>query len=515
MQDNLFLGSEARERMMKGIRRVAESVGVTMGTAGKNSLIEAIENPGYFVTNDGWSIANSIKFADPLEELGRRQLIEAINRANKSSGDGSSTTCVLTAAILEEGMKHLDDASPMEIKRSLDACIPLIEESINKQKREIGVVDVWKVAAISAEDEEIGKRIGEIYQKIGKEGVINWDISKTPEDYYEIGTGIKIDDAGYITPYLNDVDTSTGWFKNEARLKNVPVILCAQKLTNLDALGGQMKLLNDKGYSDCLIFVDETTPEVIGQLIATRQQKGFRAVLVHIPTLYKDEWWEDLALASGATVLSNAIGVPINSIQENHIGTFGNVIVNKDSVIVDGTKDLTSHSMALSAAGDDDSLRRAFRLNLKTARYFVGGHSESSIAYRRLKVEDAINAASEALDGGVVAGGGVALYNVSNEMGLDTVGKKILSASLKRPELQIVNNALIENDPMPEGDMGYNSKTGEYVNMFDAGIIDPAKVVLSAVKAAIGVASGVLTLGTVVLLPREDPKESQVSLIQR
>lgn len=541
---------------MKGIQRCAEAVGITMGTAGLNSILEAIPNPGYDLTNDGITILESIKFADPLEELGRRILLEAVSKANKSSGDGSSTTTVLCAAILEEGIKHLGETSAMEIKRSLEACIPVIEDSIKKQAREITVDEVWKAAAISAEDESIGKRIGEIYQKIGKDGVINWEAAKVPEDSYEIGTGIKINDSGFVTPYLNDVDASTGWFKNEARMKDVSVILCAQKLTNLNALGGLLELLNDKGESDVAIFVDEVTPEVIGQLIATRQKRGFRAVLIKMPTLWRNEWWEDLSLASGATVISNAIGVPLNSIEEKHVGRFGNVIVGKDEVVVDGTKDLKKHISALQVNGDDDSMRRAVRLNLKTARYFVGGHSETSISHRRRKIEDAINAASEALDGGVVAGGGVALLNVANELGND-----ILVQALKKPFRQIVKNTglhpsysfeniqaleakkviesikkggaalipidgkiekiseessqwLIENES--GGNKGFDSKTGEIVDMFEAGIVDPAKVLSSAVKAAIGVAAGVLTLGTVVLLPKEEENGNmRESLIRR
>lgn len=511
--------------MMEGIRKVAEAVGVTMGTAGKNSMIQCIENPGYYVTNDGYSIANNIKLADPLEELGRLQLIEAINKANKASGDGSSTTCVLTAAILEEGLLHLDEVSPMEIKRSLDACIPLIEESIKKQSRQITVDQVWQVASVSAEDEEIGKRIGEIYRKIGKEGVINWEAAKVPEDSYEIGTGIKMEDSGYVTPYLCDIDAATGWFKNEARLKDVPVFLIAQKLANLDALGGQFKLLNDKGHSDCLVFVNEVTPEVVGQLIATRQQKGFRAMLVRIPTLYRDEWWEDLAIASGATVISNAVGVPLNSIEERHVGSFGNVIVRKDETIVDGTKDMNAHIMQLSSEGDDGSLARAFRLNLKTARYFVGSHSESSLAYRRLKVEDAINAASEALDGGIVAGGGKALVNAARDLvdhgDVLSKGVHILGKALLSPYLQIRSNTEakthhVSQEETANREVSFDSRTGKLVNMFDAGIVDPAKVVLSAVKAAIGVASGVLTLGTVVLFPQVEQKgERQEAIMTR
>ena len=164
MKDNLVTGADARNKLIAGVRKVADAVKVTMGTGGSNAIIEAIESPGHLLTNDGWTIANSIVLADPLEDMGRKILLEAINRANKQSGDGSSTTCVLTAAILEEGLKHLDGASPMDIKRALEACVPLIEDAIAKQKRDITVDEVGKVASISAEDESIGAMLQDIYK---------------------------------------------------------------------------------------------------------------------------------------------------------------------------------------------------------------------------------------------------------------------------------------------------------------------------------------------------------------
>lgn len=515
MTDNLYFSEEAREKIMAGIKKCATAVGVTMGTAGQNSIIEAIAQPGFDLTNDGITILESIKLGDPLEELGRKFLVEAVSKANKSSGDGSSTTCVLTAAILEEGMKHLGESNAMEIKRSLEACIPVIEESIKKQAKTVTVDEVWKAASISAEDEEIGKRIGDIYKKIGKDGIINWEAAKVPEDSYEIGTGIKIDDAGYFTPYLCDVDPQTGWFLNEMRLKDVPVLLCAQKITSADVFNGLFSLLHDKGQNEIAIFVDEVTPETVMQLIGTRQQRGFRAALIKMPTLWKDEWWEDLSIASGGQVLSQATGITFKNLEESHLGHFKNIIVKKDSVVVDGTNDLSKHLMALKVEGSDNSLLRVARLNTKTARYFVGGHSESSISYRRRKVEDAINAASEALDGGVVAGGGAALRNATESFESETIGELILQSALREPMFQIMQNAGIDGDAPWKDNEGYDSKTGELVNMFDAGIVDPAKVVISAVKAAIGVAAGVLTLGTVVTFPPQEKVETRESLIRR
>ncbi len=211
MRDNLYLGEEARNGLMNGIRKASNAVAITLGTAGKNSLIETFASPGSYPTNDGFSIVNSIRLADPLEEMGRGKLCEAINRANRANGDGSSTTCVLTAAILEEGMKHLEEAQPMDIMKSLNDCFPLIEASLKSQRKEIvdkeGNIDfdlLEQCATISAESPQIGHMVREIYEKIGKDGVVSWESSKTGNDYFEIGTGIKIDGATYASRWMCD-----------------------------------------------------------------------------------------------------------------------------------------------------------------------------------------------------------------------------------------------------------------------------------------------------------------------
>jgi chaperonin GroEL len=505
-QDNLIFSEEAQNGIANGVRKIAKAVGMTLGTAGRNSVIECVQNPQFYLTNDGFSILDSIKLADPIEEIGRKFLREAVNRANKSSGDGSSTTCVLTAAILEEGLKHLAEANSMEVKRSLEGCIPIIEKKLGEQAKEISVDDVWKVASISAEDEEIGKRIGEIYQKIGKDGIIQWEAGKTPEDSYEIGVGLKMEDSGFVSPYLNDIDVSSGQILNEAKAKNVPVILVREKIASGSAFNQIFQELYDNGDRDVLLFCDQVTPEAVGSFIQTRAQRGFRVILVKMPTLWGEEWWEDISQASGAKIISQQTGMGIISLQYEDVGRLGNVLVQKDSVYIDGMKDLTNHLLALKVDGSEASILRVARLNTKTARYFVGGYSESAISYRRLKVEDAINAASEALDGGVVSGGGVALRDIATSLDPNaSIGSKILHEALNNPFLTIKKNAGLESDStIFDVGIGYDTRTGKSVDMIENGIIDPKKVVLSAVKAAVSVAAGILTHGSVILLPEKE-----------
>lgn len=507
MKDTVHIGAEARNKLIAGIRKTADAVKITMGTGGANAVIEAIENPGHLLTNDGWTIANSIHLADPLEEMGRKILLEAINRANKQSGDGSSTTCLLTAAILEEGIKHLDETTPMALKRSLEACVPLIEKSINERKREITVDDVGKVAAISAEDEKIGALIQEIYQKIGKNGLIYWDISKTFEDHYTLGSGITIDGAGFASPYMADLDEKTGQFLNVARYKNPKILITKQKITSAGDFNELFQALYNKDVREVVVFCDEYEANIIPDLIKTRAARGFKTLLVKMPVLWKDWWYEDLAKVTGATVIDPSAGISFKDMKLGDLGTTAEITVTRTDTYLDGIRDVSEHIKALEAEGTDDSKLRASRLNTKTARYFVGAPSDSALSYKRLKVEDAISASWQALQNGVVEGGGVALMSVASELPTDTTGGSVLFEALMTPFSQILENAGIKNVKLNTNN-GIDTRTGKEVDMFEAGIIDPANVVLNAVRNAISVAASILTASVVVELPRQSVTES-------
>lgn len=515
MKDNLFTREQAREKIMSGILKCKEAVGCTMGSAGWNSVIEAIENPGFMNTNDGSMILNSIRFSDPLEELGRKFLLEAVNRANKVNGDGSSGTTVMTASILEEGQSYIGTVSPIELKKSLEDCIPLIEEAIKKQAREITVDNVKDVCTISAEDEKIGSLIQEIYQKIGKDGIIHWDLSKTTEDSYSVGNGITLVGAGIASLYMFDRDKTSGQFLASAKLKNPRILIAAEKLTTAADFENLFLTLHNQGEKEVVVFCDDFEVNVIAQLVATQQVQGFRTVVVKMPVLWKDQWYEDLAVATGATVLSPVLGTSIKNAKLEHLGTVGNIIITKDETFIDGVKDLSAHISKLESEGNDESSLRASRLNIRTARFYIGAHSESALAYKRFKVEDAIAAGWQALHHGIVAGGGSALVSIKLP---DTIGGKILSVALKAPAKQIASNAGVEDQVIDDRYtevMGFNSKTKEFCNMFDAKIVDPANIIINSCKNAISVAASALTANTVVLLPKEDPQPYQPGMIMR
>ncbi len=530
MKDNLHTRQTARAGIMRGIYKCAEAVGGTMGTGGHNAIIEAIESPGHLTTNDGATILESLSFVDPLEEMGRKILLEAVKRANKQSGDGSSTTTVLTAATIREGIAFLDKASPMEIKNSLDACIPLLEKAIDSQKRSITVDTVGQVATISAEDEKIGALIQEIYQQIGKDGIIHWDISKTFDDHYTIGTGITVDGAGMVSPYMADIDEKNGQFLNVARWKNPAVLITKQKITTAADFNDLFQTLDNRNIKEIVIFCDEYEATVIPALIQTRAVRGFKAMLVKMPVLWKDWWYEDLSKVTGATVIDPNAGISFKSMKTEHLGRVDNITVTKTDTYIDGMKDVSEHIAALEAENTDDSKLRASRLNTKTARYFVGAPSDSALSYRRLKVEDAISASWQALQNGIVAGGGTAFVQASRSLP-DTVGGQILKKALLSVTEQVIKNAgytvwnkkpaWYRRQPKEsvvigtdfDGVHGFDTKTHSFVDMFSCGIVDPANIVLNAARNAISVAASVLTGSVVVTLPRPDIADQLVHSI--
>lgn len=514
MKDNLHFNS--KEKLQAGINKVAQAVGGTMGTGGNNAILEAMEMPGHIMTNDGYSIANSIVLADPIEDMGRKILLESINRANKASGDGSSTTCVLTAATIGAGLELSTKTHPMDLKRQMDECIPVIEEALKAQTKELvtnGELNLSlleQVATVSAEDSEIGKTIAEIYAQIGPKGLVYWDISKTDKDTYTIGSGITVEGAGYISPYMCDA-TESGQNTNQVRLKNAKILITKQKIASAADFNSIGEALYNKDVKDLVVFCDEFDPLVNNDLIKTRMIRGFRIILVKMPTLWKDWWYEDLAVATGATVIDPAGGLRMKDAKIEQLGTVDNLVITKEDTYLDGIQDVSEHVKKLEAEGDDDSLLRASRLNTKTARYFVGAHSDSALSYRRLKVEDAIGAAYQALNGGIVPGGGVSLRNCAIEVAKkNTDGARILATSLLAVETRVRANAGMASETIEAGpEEGVDTRTKQVVNMFEAGIVDPKNVVLNACKNAISVAATVITAPTIVTLPRQEEPQEQ------
>lgn len=531
--DNVLTGKEAREKLMVGVNKVADAVKLTLGAAGANAVLEADVNPGHRVTNDGVSVARAIFLEDPVENMGANIIKEIANRADKDSGDGTTTATVLTQAILKEGLNA--DISPMQLKRELDECLPFILEAIDAQKKEITVDEVGQVATISAEDESIGALIQEAYQTIGKDGIIELDNSNLPETFIEYGEGILLHFAGWFGAYSS---TEQG----KAVYKNPKILISKEKIATTDQIEGLFKQLANEGINELVLYVEDIDMAVASRLALTHINGGFKTLIIKSPTVFKDWLYEDFAKLTGATVVDFANGKTFKNLTIADLGTCEKIITTKDETRVLGTKDVTEHLEAIEEAGklDDQQKLRASWLQTKVAVIKLGANSESELSYRRLKTIDAISAARLALEDGIVVGGGIALLVAAKKLrsnpellalGISIggqerkpslVGVEILAKALKAPFEQICENAGVKVDHVLETDdefskesgsinswtlgesKGFNAKTGEIVDMWEAGIVDPSKVVKNSVKNALSVASTVLTCSIVTTLARPD-----------
>lgn len=488
-KSNVYKGREARELLVAGINEVADAVVVTLGAKGRNAILHENEYPNHIITNDGVSIAQKVLMRHPVEQMGADLMKEVADRANKESGDGTTTATTLARAIINNGMLLTDD--PMTLKRSLDECLPIIEKSIDAQKREITVNEVAAVATISAEDPALGEVLQKIYQEIGKDGIVELDVSGMFETTYEIKEGVRLRTTGYLSHHMANEGT-------RAVYKKPKILITRQRIATLADIDPLFAALSQAGTNEVVIFADDIDASVVAALAYTHKAGVFKTLIIKPPVLWKDWVFEDFAAITGATIIEPASGLTLKTANVSHLGTCEKLVVTKDETTVIGVKDISEHIAKLKENADEQTLLRISWLNTKAAVLKVGANSESDLSYRRLKAEDARNAVYLALQDGVVPGGGVALLNAANTMP-DTIGGNLLKKTLKAPIAQIMKNAgwdktdLIDESREKIENVGFDAKNGGYVDMWEAQIIDPAKVVKNAIKTAISVAGIVLT----------------------
>lgn len=495
---NLYTGEEARTKIMRGVDTIADAVRGTLGAGGYNGIIESHLPPYSIVTNDGVSIAQAIQLEDPVEQIGANLIKEIATKSDKDSGDGTTTATVLAQAILHSGGTF--NAHPMDISRSLDECLPFIYASLDEQKKEITPDTVAQVATVSAEDPVIGNLVGEIYQVIGKDGIIELDTSNLPETFYTITEGVRLRGAGYLGAYST---TEPG----KAVYTNPKILIAKDKITTLEDIEPIVKALAQTGVNELVIYCDEIDLGTANRLALTHLNGGFKTLIIKAPTLWKDWITEDFARITGATIVDTAEGVSFRSLLMSHLGTCEKIITTDTETRVIGIQDISAYLARLNESGDDKSKLRASWLQTKVATLKLGANTETELSYIMKKAEDARSAAYFALQDGIVAGGGVALLNAISTLP-DTVGGQILSLALTAPILQIIENAGDTNNGstlvgLSGGPRGYDARTGEVVDMWETGIVDPAKIVKNSIKNAISVAGKVLTTRVVVTAPKQ------------
>lgn len=498
---NYLSKNSARSALMRGVYLVNDAVKSTIGPSGHDALLGAYEWPYSIATNDGASIAERITSSDPYEQMGVRLMQESIGRANKESGDGSTTTCVITAAILEEGMRHAH-ANP-RFKEELNAILPTVLEKLDSLTEEVTIDDVWKVAAVSAQDEEMGKMIGEIYTQIGKDGVIDWDNSHSEDTSYIIRDGVELKNVTFAHRSLINADAKGP--VNDPRLgdriiiNNPYILITAEKINTAQQLNPYVDSLMRQGINELVVFCDEIEPIALAEIEAVslgfnlrnpgERIKPFKIVVLRAPTLWKDWIYEDFSLMTGATVFGVGQSASFKGGSSlSWLGMCDKIVARRGGTDIIGTKDIRTHIETLKEASHDyrDFEKRVEWLNSKTATVKMGARSEVELSNKRLKFDDARHAAKLALHGGVVAGGGFALKDIAETLPLDTIGGVIMRAALKAPYKQISANMERE---LTEKDI--------------VDVKDPSSVVKNAVRAAVSVAGTVLDCETLLPLAHE------------
>lgn len=506
MSDNIT--ESALPKLAEGVRKAAVLVGSTMGPKGRNILIEHKQTPYHLLTNDGATIIKAIQLSDPIEKIGLGFLKEAAERSNHTSGDGSSTTTVLLNAILEEGIKT--GVSTLDIKNSLDECLPLIEESIRSQTRQITVEDIPAVARIAGEDEELAATLGEIYKTIGKDGIIHLEGSGSYDTSYSLIEGVRFVDTGYLSPYMaHDESAEKDGRKATKALYHKPTILITKnKIENVNQINPILNAVIARGDKTLVIFTDDMDSKVAKMLIELQKnpERSINILIIKAPTLWKTYVFEDFAKITGTTIVEDASGTALgNKFQLSWLGTCDTLITDKEETTVIGIQDISEHIKELEAEGTTDSKLRLSWLTTKTAILKLGAKSETELSWKKLKIEDAIFSSRLALKHGVVAGGGVAL-SAAAEIMPDSIGGNILRIALHKPMYQVLDNAGIMKVLTNGYTMGVDASTGMFGDMFEAGIVDASSIVLGAIRNSLGIASTLLTTSSVILLPEEKEK---------
>ena len=538
MAKRIIFDEEARKALLKGIDAVADAVKVTLGPKGRNVILTKKFGAPQIV-NDGVTIAKEIELKDALENSGAQLLKEVSSKTNDVAGDGTTTASVLAQAIVREGLKNLTaGANPMSMKRGIDKAVEAAVEKIKAMSRPVNTkAEIAQVAAISAgNNKEIGELIAEAMEKVGHDGVITVEESKSFGTNLKVVEGMQFD-KGYISPYF-----VTDPERMEDVLEDAYVFCCNKKINLISDLVPLLEQVARDGKS-LLLIAEDVEGEALATLVVNTMRKVLRAVAVKAPGFgdRRKAMLEDIAILTGGEMFTEELGIKLENVTTQMLGKAKRVTVSKDEttiVVGDETRaavqeriHLIKNQIAASDSEyDKEKLQeRAAKLSGGVAVIEVGAASEVELKERKLRIEDALNATRAANEEGIVPGGGVALLRVQQELNskLDTmdfesddekVGFKILTAALDVPLRAIARNAGAKADVVvdcvleKDGAYGYDALNSKYVDMFQAGVVDPAKVTRSALINAASVGSMLLTTeAAVVDIPEEKPAAPDMS----
>ncbi|HDG4946446.1 TPA: chaperonin GroEL [Staphylococcus aureus] len=518
MVKQLKFSEDARQAMLRGVDQLANAVKVTIGPKGRNVVLDK-EFTAPLITNDGVTIAKEIELEDPYENMGAKLVQEVANKTNEIAGDGTTTATVLAQAMIQEGLKNVTSgANPVGLRQGIDKAVKVAVEALHENSQKVeNKNEIAQVGAISAADEEIGRYISEAMEKVGNDGVITIEESNGLNTELEVVEGMQFD-RGYQSPYMvTDSD------KMVAELERPYILVTDKKISSFQDI---LPLLEQVVQSNrpILIVADEVEGDALTNIVLNRMRGTFTAVAVKAPGFgdRRKAMLEDLAILTGAQVITDDLGLDLKDASIDMLGTASKVEVTKDNTtVVDGDGDENSIDARVSQLKsqieetesdfDREKLQeRLAKLAGGVAVIKVGAASETELKERKLRIEDALNSTRAAVEEGIVAGGGTALVNVYQKVseieaeGDIETGVNIVLKALTAPVRQIAENAglegsvIVERLKNAEPGVGFNAATNEWVNMLEAGIVDPTKVTRSALQHAASVAAMFLTTEAVV-----------------
>lgn len=513
MAKEIRFGEDVRRAMLRGVDALANAVKVTLGPKGRNVVLEKkFGSP--LITNDGVTIAKEIELEDPYENMGAQLVKEVATKTNDVAGDGTTTATVLAQAIIREGLKNVTaGANPMVIRKGIEKAVAAAVEEIRKIAKPVeSKAAIAQVASISAADETVGELIAEAMEKVGKDGVITVEESKGFQTELEVVEGMQFD-RGYVSPYM-----VTNTDKMEAVLENPYILITDKKISSIQDLLPVLEQVVQHGRS-LLIIAEDVEGEALATLVVNKLRGTFTAVAVKAPGFgdRRKAMLQDIAILTGGEVITEELGLELKSTRINQLGRAGKVVVTKENTtIVEGAgskADIEARVKAIrqqieetTSDFDREKLQeRLAKLAGGVAVIKVGAATETELKEKKLRIEDALNATRAAVEEGIVSGGGTALVNVIPAVekvqatGDELTGVRIVLRALEEPVRMIAENAgqegsvIVQRLKTEKVGFGYNAATGEWVNMIEAGIVDPAKVTRSALQNAASVAMMFLT----------------------
>ena len=515
MAKEIFYGEDARRKLQSGVDQLANTVKITLGPKGRNVLInKSFGSP--LITNDGVTIAKEIELEDAVENMGAQIVKEVASKTNDVAGDGTTTATLLTQIIIKEGFKNVAaGANPMELKKGIQGAVDVAVEEIGKIAKPVETKEsIAQVAAVSAADEKIGELIAEAMEKVGKDGVITVEESKSLGTTLEVVEGMQFD-RGYLSAYMVS-DTE----KMEANIENPLILITDKKITNIQELVPILEQIMQQGRK-LLIIAEDVEGDALANLVVNKLRGVIDVVAVKAPGYgeRRKAMLEDIAILTGGTVIASDLGYELKEVTVDMLGNASTVKVDKDNtVIVGGSGDkaevkarvnsIKSQIEETTSEFDKEKLQeRLAKLAGVVAVIKFGAATETELKERKLRIEDALNATKAAVEEGIVAGGGAALVNaipavkdyVSTLAGDVKTGAAIIIRALEEPVRQIAENAGMEGSVVvaevkkSQAGVGFNAATEEYVDMIDAGIVDPAKVTRSALQNAASASAMLLT----------------------